>query len=432
VALLALADRFLARWCAAELGPLSRGFALAVFASLAIHADVVPSPTGRAELLAAIFSLASVMLAVRERLEPGAIVLSALTLAAALFCKESSTPMVVLVPFLAWRAGPPTDPERRRALVALATLSVLAAAAVWVFRDAVMPFLPAGEERVFDNPLISSPPLHRLAGAMALVAFRLRTFVVGTPLLPDYSFSGSPVAETAAADVAVGVLFCAGCTALFASAWRRAPRLADALAAFGASYVSMSNLLVNVPGIAHRHFFFPSLWLIVAAALLIERAVHEQPARTAFVAATGVFVLAQAWWARSYAQTWRDDVTLLSAATRIAPEVDRSQRNLASALSESGRHDEAAFHLVLAEAINAHYPSPIARDSIPAAWDAEGLPASLAHVQMGLGARATCAAAAAAATHLRSWEDVQAAVELDAWSRGVCAPTSGSEPRSPR
>src|SRR6202042_3437114 len=58
-ALLVLFERFLQRWCGGALTVQARALAVLVFGTLAIHADVVPSPTGRAEILAALFSLAA-------------------------------------------------------------------------------------------------------------------------------------------------------------------------------------------------------------------------------------------------------------------------------------------------------------------------------------------------------------------------------------
>ena len=104
-ALLVLLERFLRRWRAASLSDAARFLAVLVFGALAIHADVVPSPTGRAEILAALFSLGALfaatctpVLAARE------VTLAAGCLFLALLSKESAAPMAILLPLFAHRA----------------------------------------------------------------------------------------------------------------------------------------------------------------------------------------------------------------------------------------------------------------------------------------------------------------------------------------
>ncbi len=422
VALVALADWTLARWCGDALSPVARWLAVGMFASLAIHADVVPSATGRAETLAAIFSLGAIAIVTCGRaLGAREIALVAVALLLAILAKESSAPMVVLVPLLAWRAHGGVK-SVRGPVAALASWGVLVGLAIALFRATRMPFVALGPDRLFDNPLIAADAPHRFVAGLGLIAFRLRHVLVGTSLVPDYSFSEQPISDEGVTGVVLGAFFVVACIGLLVVSWSRVPRIADALLAFGASYVSMSNFVVSTPGVADRHFFFPSLWLVVVVALVVDR-VARAPRVRALVGTVAIgFVVVQSCLATAYASTWRDDVTLLSAAARVYPDVFRTQRNLAHALADEARDDDAAFHLVAAEAIFARYPTRVARDAISPAWDGEPLDARLTHLSASFGARATCDAARIAAARLRSWRDARAGEALDAWSRGSCGP----------
>jgi len=421
-ALIVLADRFLAKWCA-SLSDVARWLALAAFAALAIHADVVPSATGRAEILAAIFSLASIAIATCGRaLGAREVALAAAMLFLALTSKESSAPMAILVPLLAQRAHGERGTLRRGPIAALAASCVAALAVVAGFRVLKMPFMDLGPERALENPLLAVNTPHRLVGSLDVLGLYVRHLVTGRGLAPDYSFSEPPILRDGAMGIAAGAGLVLACVAILVASWKRAPRLADATLAFGASYFAVSNVALAASAIADRFFFFPSFWLLVIVALVVDRAARTAGSRRLGGAMAIAFILVQAHAATAYAAWWRDDVTLLGAAARLYPNVYRTQRNLAHALADDGRHGDAAFHLVAAEIIYAHYPVPVTRDAISTAWDDEPIAARLAHLDDAFGAPATCAAARIAAARLRSWEDARAADAIDAWARGSCAP----------
>jgi hypothetical protein len=208
--------------------------------------------------------------------------------------------------------------------------------------------------------------------------------------------------------------------------WRRAPRTADAVIGLGASYFSVSNVLVASSAIADRLLFFPSMWLVAIVALVGDRALRTSAGRrVACLAALG-FAAVQMDRAAAYGSLWRDDLTLLGGAANAYPNVYRTQRNLAHALSDAHDDEAAAWHLAVAEAIYGHFPVRVARDAISPAWDAEPLNARLAHLRALFGARATCAAAGIAQPKLVSWESPAGADALARWTRLECGPAQSS------
>ncbi|HEY2518203.1 MAG TPA: hypothetical protein VGI39_45355 [Polyangiaceae bacterium] len=422
-ALLALAERFLARWCEGALSRPGRLVSIALFGVLAIHADVVPSPTGRAEILAALFSLGAVFAATcTEQLTGGTTAAAVLAIGCALLSKESATPMAVLVPLLAYRAHASRNGVPRAPLASLAAACFGLLAAVALFRATHMPFMSLGTERALENPLLAVNGPRRLLGACEVLALYLGHTFTGLGLAPDYSFSEPPLLREGPLTILVGGLVVVAFAALLLRSWRNAPRLADALLGFGASYVAVSNFLTPASAIADRLFFFPSFWLVLVIALLVERTARLPATRAfAFVAA----VLFALWiGARSarYAALWKDDLTLLSAAMRAYPNVFRTQRNLAHALADAHEDEEAAWHLAVAEAIYAGYPSPFARDAIAPAWREEPLGARLDHLRDLVGAKAACAAASVAGARLKSWDAPDAAAALSRWRERGCPP----------
>jgi hypothetical protein len=422
VALVVLADRFLSRWCP-TLSDAARWLALAAFGALAIHAGVVPSATGRADILAALFSLGSIAVATCGRkLGAREVTLSAALLLFALTSKESSAPMAILVPLLAHRAHSERGTPRRGPMVALPASCVTALAVVAGFRALKMPFMDLGPERALENPLLAVDTPHRLLGSLDVLGFYANHLATGRGLAPDYSFSEPPILRDGVMGVVFGAAIVLACAAIVMATWRRVPRLADATLAFGASYFAVSNVALAASAIADRFFFFPSLWLLVMIAIAVDRLARSAGARRTACVLALAFTILQARAAMAYAAWWRDDVTLLGRAARVYPNVYRTQRNLAHAYADDARHDAAAFHLVVAETLYAHYPVPVPRDAISPAWDDEPLPARFAHLRDAFGGAATCAAARVASQRARSWNDVPAGDAIDAWVSGACVP----------
>jgi hypothetical protein len=422
-ALLVLFERFLDRWSAGSLSTGARLLAVLVFGNLAIHADVVPSATGRAEILAALFSLAALFASTCTRtFGAREAALAALFLPLALLSKESAAPMAILLPLLAHRMHFARGTFHRRAMTALAVASPLELAAVAGFRALKMPFMQLGPERAIENPLLAVDAPHRLAGALDVFALYLRHLLTGTGLAPDYSFAEPPLLRDGVLGILLGGATLIALVVLVARSWRRAPRVADAAVGFGAAYLTVSNLLVPSSAIADRLFFFPSMWLVALVALLLDSAVRAPVARRVACGVALVFAVLQHVRAEAYGSIWRDDVTLLRAASRVYPDVCRTQRNLAHALADAHDDDGAAWHLTVSEGIYAHYPVPVAHDAIDPAWDDEPLPSRLEHLRDVLGAHATCDAAAVAGARLTSWECAGGAKLLSAWSRGACLP----------
>ena len=424
-ALLFVFERFLRRFFADEIPWRGRLAAVGAFGVLAIHADVVPSVTGRAEILAALFVLLGLLATLREDGPPRAREIAASTglVLLAIGSKESALPAALLVPLLAnrWHARRGTDGGR--ALRGLATANVAALAGVVAFRALRMPWIWPGPERAAENPLIVATVPGRLSGAAAVLAHYLAHLAWPARLAPDYSYAAMDVArEPVLAFVGVAVATCAAVTV---ARHRTARGIVDAILGFGASYVVVSH--VATPAIAvmaDRLFFFPSLWVVTLGTLLAVRATR---AIRGGVAALGVaFVAGQAIVAARDCTHWRDDVTLLSSAVEARPNVARSRRNLAQALGEAGRPDEAAWQGLVMAAILARFPWPVPESDFPASWEAQPVSARVDALALRLGACPFRDRLGRARASFEHWGMLPEAAVIDGWLRDARAETSGA------
>jgi hypothetical protein len=363
-ALLAVFERFLARFFGPAISERRRVVAVAVVGLLAIHADVVPSVAGRAEILAALFGLLAILLPLRrdEGLTSGDALLGAGATLLAMGSKESALPIALLAPLLVYRWRAHRGQTKDKGLFVLFAANALALAGVVAFRSLRMPWMAPGPERAAENPLLAATTDTRLAGAGAVLLHYLGHLAWPFALAPDYSYAATDVGHEPLL-AALGIALAIGAAWTVVARWRRPPGIADAWLGFGASYVVVSHVfLPAIAVLADRLFFFPSLWLVTVGALALDAAF---PAPVPLeLPALALLAILQGCTAAWDATAWHDDVTLLTRAVEARPTVARSRRNLAQALAEAGRPEEAAWQEVTAMTILARYPAPFPPDEI--------------------------------------------------------------------
>ena len=356
---------------------------MGTFGALALHADVVPSATGRAELLAALFVLGALLVPLRRgpvRARGEKRLLSAGLGLLAMGSKESALPVALLAPVLVhrWHAAQgDAGPERvaRRGMLMLTVAHATALVGVVAFRVLRMPWMALGPERAAENPLITAALPARLWGASAVLVHYAGHLVWPWRLAPDYSYAAIGF-ESEPALAGLGVLLVVAALVATWASWGRGPGFADVALGFATTYVVVSHVLVPAVAIvADRLFFFPSLWVVVAAALGLERALASPsrlrvPGAVLAVAAVA-FAGGQALVATRDCAHWRGDITLLSAAVEARPDTARARRDLAEALADANRAEDAAWQLVVSMAIMSHFPSRVSEDAFPPALDAQ-------------------------------------------------------------
>ena len=398
-ALLLTANTFLARWAADVLGPRARLLTIAAFAAMAIHVDVVPSATGRAELLATLFILLATIVAVprSKKLPWWAVVASPALVGLALLSKESTFPMALVVPFLVARHHRAQRTLELPKLATLATVCTAALAAALWFRMGRLPLAKSQFEMLPDNFLTALPWWRQKLGAFEVLTHYLEHTLTGLDLVPDYSYSAILVRTSGlSARAFVGFACYAGLGWLIARGIRRDSKLADAAVAFLGSFLVASHLIVPASAmVADRLFFFPSFWLAVIAGLALDRlpAVAATarkgrlgPRKLAAIGTVGLS-LTQGSLAAAAATNWSDDATLCTQALQAQPHVARIRENLSRVLSIGGKHDEAAWHALLANAYFTRFPDPIPESDFPLAWDDLPMNVRLAELRRTLGDR---------------------------------------------
>jgi hypothetical protein len=161
--------------------------------------------------------------------------------------------------------------------------------------------------------------------------------------------------------------------------------------------------------VADRLFFFPSFWLVALVGLTID-ALPSQ--RRLLVVATVAWSAQQAVMTALTAPAWRDHETLFARAAVVCPQNHRTRLGRAWIATRDRRAYDVAWHTLVAAAILARFPQPIAEDTFPAAWDLLPPNQRLERLTRAVGGSAAFAGIHAAAIDLAERESLFDAAQI--------------------
>lgn len=344
------------------------GAAAALFGVLPAASEAVYAVVGRADVLAAAFSLAAAAAwrAGRSRAAPW---IAAACTAAAIASKETGLACLAVLVALDLADGPPWRPWREWAPVV-----AFAAGAVALRTYALEGFFTTPNLPPMDNPVAYLADAPRFATALALVTRYAGLVVAPVGLANDYSGPSIAVeAGWSAPRALAGLAILAAAAALAASPWllpgrRAALRAASAGAALVLlPYLVVGNLLAPIGvALAERLVYLPA----AGACLIAGAALAALPRRLAVGIAVAL-VLAGA--ARTFVRgfDWNDDRTVFAATTRANPASPRGwyavARIDADALADPARSPQESAGIL------AGFDRALALwDDYPVAWQSKG------------------------------------------------------------
>lgn len=336
------------------IGPPAALAGALLFAVCPSKSEAVANVVGRAEILAALFTLAALRLFLDTGRWGGApspaarrarIAAWGCAGAVLLACTAKETGFVAVPLLLVVEALRPRPDGRAAWIDRAAALapSLLALEIGVVARTAALQaFFPRQPVPVMDNPLVALHGAAYAASALALVARYARIVVFPFGLANDYSGASIPP-ETAllawrpllGAAILIALALAAA-WGLSRSATAASRRLSLGAAIALLPYLLVSNLIVPIGAILAERF----LYLPVAGTCLMLAVVLDRAGAKARVAAYAIaVVLGIGMFAR--ALDWRDDATIFAATFRDNPKSARAALWLGSIAAERGADAEA-------------------------------------------------------------------------------------------
>jgi len=302
-----------------------------LFAVWPAKSEAVANVVGRAEILAALFTLVAVRLALARGSRMAAWGAGASVLLAC-GSKETGLAALPLVALAAWGMDGPG--RRLRDAVGMVLPACLAFVVFTILRTrALEAFFPFQTVPVMDNPLVAEHGVRALATALALVARYAGIAMFPWGLANDYSGASIAIEPSLLAwrPIAGAVLLLAPLAIA-----RRSPRAALFAAVAALPYLLIGNLVVPVGAIlAERFLYLPLAGVCLLSSLLVER--WGRPAARLAWAVTAVWAVLMV----ARAVDWRTDATIFAATARHNPKSPRAPYWLGSIAVEEGRTDEA-------------------------------------------------------------------------------------------
>lgn len=255
-----------------------------LFAVHPVHVEAVANVVGRAELMAALFTVLAVYAAVVRQ----SVGWSAAALGLGLLSKENAAVAPALIG-LAWMLAL-ARPDRRCMALFLASWVIVGGAYAAVRAAVRHPFV--GYESIAPM-FVGEPPLTVRLTALSGLADVTRLLVFPLTLRVDYSPAERTVVTTPLDPRFAAGLLCALLWAgLLVLAWRRGRKLeAFGLGWIGIAFLPVANLLYPAGFyIAERTLYLPSVGLVLAAAAWLGRLPRERlgPVVAALVVLGGV------------------------------------------------------------------------------------------------------------------------------------------------
>lgn len=317
-----------------------------IFAAHPVHVEAVANVVGQGELLAALFCLSALLIALREtRTGWGRafqIVAVAIGFGLALGSKEIAVTLpavLILIRALRDRCG-----VRQAVTADLPFHIVMAAVGIaWLILRAWVLGSVIGEDMA--PPFMGTDGWGRIWTAISVIPVAWMLLLAPFKLSADYDPGHLIVTSFPAPGGWAGVMLLAALLALGIMAWRRGGALA--VSGAGVFWVMLvrlpvSNLLIPTGVIlAERTLFLPSVGVALIVGGLVAH-LAAQPERhlvRRLTLATGLVVLTFGALSALRTPVWFSTFTAMASLGEDAPDSWRAQRTLAAGLRRAGEHE---------------------------------------------------------------------------------------------
>ena len=326
----------------------------ALFAVHPVHTEAVYGIVGRAELIAAFFVFASLVVAWRVfRDDPAGVrrpALAGLLLLLALLSKEHAI-VVPAVPLL-WLFLRPRDQRRaiagRRSFRLLMASLIVAALVFLALRATVLGSIAgvgAAPPDLHDpnNPIATATGAARWLTPVRVFGDVSRLLVFPRILSVDYSFNQIPVVSSLDLATSLCLLALIGLAASAIFLRHHAPAASFGILFFFLTWALTSNFVVPIGTIlGERLLYLPSAGICLAFAFGLLAAGRRLRVPVAALTVVLVLLGAARTWARGL--DWKDNLTLFASAAGASPRSCKVHYNLAIELRLAGRTQEAVDH----------------------------------------------------------------------------------------
>jgi tetratricopeptide (TPR) repeat protein len=315
--------------------PLPAFLAAALWAVHPINAETVANIAGRADLLATMALLASLLLYIRisSPARTSWFAVAALFAAALLGVFSKETGAVLIGVMALWDIAFARKSRWTPARVAAYGVAAASLAIYWLARARVFASVPWPEEIFVVNPLRGAGFWTARLTAVKIIAYDLWLMVCPVRLASDRQYNEIPLFHAGDLYGWLGLAVVTALLAVVLARARRDPVIFWATGFLAIALLPASNLVILIGSImAERFLYLPSLGFAIAMAALLFRLESKRAAP----AILGIAILLFAGRTLARNPVWNDDVTLAAADARAAPGNFHPHTAMAAALFQQG------------------------------------------------------------------------------------------------
>jgi hypothetical protein len=314
-----------------------------LFAIHPLHTEAVAGIVGRAELLASLFILTS-MICYHHWQQKGTVswlVLLLLSTFAAIMSKEHGfliAPILVLQETYYYFTTKNYAWGEKRKWIALVSVLFISFA-LWIYRSTITgPPVP-------HEQWLGVSSANRMATAFKTTSDYIIMHLWPMPLSADYWTDEVPIIGFGNAGALIGLLLVIGLLALSFIVRQKWPVVSWGILFFFLSLLPVSNLVFAAGFLkAERILYIPSIGLIVTMAVLIVQLLDLQRGKTAGLVLLGLLFLFFTWRTVIRVGDWKNNYTLALATLETSPNSPRFNNMMGLELRDQKKNKEALVY----------------------------------------------------------------------------------------
>ncbi len=329
-----------------------------------LHTEVVANIKGRDEIMALMFSLLALLLAVRyyNSAKLTDLILAAVSLFAGMMSKETAIAFVFVIPFSIWLflSGLKTDKKNITVFIALFAVSLIYLAVRFSVIGLPTSEIPA---ELMNNPFLGTTTTQKFATILFTFLVYFRLLIFPHPLTYDYYPYHIHITDFSSVAVWLSMLLNAGLIIMSVIWLKKHKIISYSIIFYYSTFVLVSNLFFPVGVFMNERFMFvPSVGFAIAVAFLIMKIKNQK----VITALSILLLLPYSVKTISRNTDWYNDYTLFTHDVKISYDSAKSNTSAGGVLIDESKNEvnpakkkqmlsQAKFYLQRAVKIHPRY-----------------------------------------------------------------------------
>ncbi len=303
-----------------------------LFITHPIHTEAVGNIKGRDEVMSYIFSILTLLFALKYVDSKKIMTLIGMTVMyfLGLLSKENTITFLLIIPvaLLLFR------PKNIKLLTIITSVLLITTVAYLALRFSIIDFSTAESNDVMNNPFVGMTGMQKHATISYTLLKYIGLMFVPAPLTHDYYPYHIPILNFSDWRAIISILLHVGLLLAIPYLWKKHRKISFAIIFYIASISIVSNVVVGVGTFMNERFAFTaSLSACIVMVYVIKKAAQKfSPNKNAFILVTGLIAVFYSVLTIARVPAWESELALNSAAIKVSKNSARANSFMATAL----------------------------------------------------------------------------------------------------